>query len=289
MISFTTILVQPLFNILFAIYAVLPGHDFGVAIIILTILVRIALWPLVSRQLHSQKLMQQLQPEVARIRKEAGGDRQKETAMLMELYKEKGTSPLAPLLPLLIQFPIFIALYIVLKDSVHVEQIAHLAYPFVAQMAPVANIIDHHTTFTPTLFGINLTKPSIVLAITAGLAQFYQGRQLQPQTLAAGGDQAQLMKGMTVVFPVITVLIGLRLPAALALYWTVTSGVASFQQYWVLLRDAEEMEAAEDVIEGEVVSKKTKTTPAAGADTKAIAAKAGSSSKRKHSGRRGAK
>jgi len=285
---FTTILVQPLFNILFAIYSVVPGHDFGVAVIILTILVRIVLWPLVSRQLHSQKLMQQLQPQVAKIRKDAKGDRQKETAMLMELYKEKGTSPLAPLLPLLLQFPIFIALYIVLKDSVSVEQISHLSYGFVGHMAPVANIISHHTSFTPKLFGaIDLTKPSIILAVTAGLAQYYQGRMLQPQTMAAGGDQAQLMKGMTVVFPVITALIGLRLPAALALYWTVTSGVASFQQYWVLLRDAHEMEAEEDVIEGVVVGSKTQPATA-GVDTKAIAAKS-QSSKRKHKGRRGAK
>jgi YidC/Oxa1 family membrane protein insertase len=285
---FTTILVQPLFNILFAIYAVIPGHDFGVAVIILTVLVRIILWPLVSRQLHSQKLMQQLQPEVAKIRKQAGGDRQKETTLLMELYKERGTSPLAPLLPLLVQFPIFIALYIVLKDSVHVDQITHLSYGFVAQMAPVANLIHHHASFSPKLFGtIDLTKPSWILALTAGLAQYYQGRQLQPQTLAAGGDQAQLMKGMTIIFPVVTALIGLRLPAALALYWTVTSGVASFQQYWVLLRDAHEMETEEDIIEGVVVDR-SQPSPTLGAGKKAIAAKSAGGN-RKHGGRKGAK
>jgi YidC/Oxa1 family membrane protein insertase len=284
---FTTILVQPLFNILFAIYAVVPGHDFGVAVIILTVLVRILLWPLVTRQLHSQKLMQQLQPQVAKIRKEAKGDRQKETALLMELYKEKGTSPLAPLLPLLIQFPIFIALYAVLRSSVHVDQIAHLSYGFVAQMAPVANIIHHHTRFSPSLFGaIDLTKSSVILALTAGAAQFYQARQLQPQTAAMAGDQAQLMQGMTFIFPVVTFVVGLRLPAALALYWTVTSGVASFQQYWVLLRDAHEMEAEEDVIEGEVVSaKKAKGSPAA----PVAALTAGSSSKKRSSKRGGRK
>lgn len=284
---FTTILVQPLFNVLFAIYAVVPGHDFGVAVIILTILVRIILWPLVSRQLHSQKLMQQLQPEVARIRKEAKGDRQKETAQLMELYKERGTSPLAPLLPLLVQFPIFIALYAVLRSSVHVDQIAHLSYGFVQQMGPVANIIHHHASFSPTLFGlIDLTKPSLVLAITAGLAQYYQGRQLQPQAMAAGGDQMQLMKGMTVLFPVITALIGLRLPAALALYWTVTSAVASFQQYWVLLRDAHEMEAEEDIIEGEVAKAKNAKAIASTGRAALVAQTRGG---KKHSGRRGAK
>ena len=79
---FTTIFVEPLFNILFLFYGLLPGHDFGVAVIMLTILVRILLWPLVKKQLHSQRAMQKLAPEVARVRAEAKGDRQKETQML---------------------------------------------------------------------------------------------------------------------------------------------------------------------------------------------------------------
>jgi YidC/Oxa1 family membrane protein insertase len=255
---FTTILIQPLLNILLAIYAVIPGHDFGVAVIILTLLVRVVLWPLVSKQLHSQKLMQQLQPEVAKIRAASKGDRQKETQALMELYKERGTSPFAPLLPLVLQLPIFFALYAVLRDAVKPAQVAHLAYPFVASLGAVATIIHHHTSFSPTLFhAINLTKPSIILALAAGLAQFYQARQLQPQTKAAMGDQAAMMGSMTYIFPVITFVIGLRLPGALALYWTVTSLAAAFQQYWILLRDAEEMEHAADVIEGEVVASRS--------------------------------
>jgi YidC/Oxa1 family membrane protein insertase len=228
---------------LFVLDSVIPGHDFGLAIIGLTLLVRIVLWPLVNRQLHSQKVMQQLAPEVARVKKEAKGDRQKETEMLMELYKEKGTSPFAPVVPMLIQLPLLIAFYAVLRDSVKPAELTKLAYPFVQRIGYVSHIITHHAAFSPSLFGlVNLTKPSIVIAALAALAQFYQTWQLRPQTMAAAGEQAQLMGGMTLAFPLITFFIGLRLPSALALYWVTTSLVAAFQQYLVLLRDAHELE-----------------------------------------------
>jgi len=251
---FTTLLVQPLFNILFIFYALIPGHDFGVAVILLTVLVRILLWPLVTKQLHSQRVMQQLQPELARVKKEAAGDRQKETQMLMELYKEKGTSPFASLMPLLIQLPIFFALYIVLRDAVQPNQISQLAYGFVQQLQPVADIINHKVTFSATLFGlVDLTKPNVALAAFAALAQFYQAKQLQPKNQTGETDQARIMRAMIYFFPVITFVFGLTLPSALALYWGVTSLVAAFQQYWVLLRDAEELE------EGVVIRESTAT------------------------------
>ncbi len=246
---FTPILVRPLFNLLFILDSVIPGHDFGVAIIVLTLLVRIVLWPLVNRQLHSQKVMQQLAPEVAKVKERAKGDRQKETELLMELYKEKGTSPFAPIIPMLIQLPLLIAFYAVLRDSVKPAELTKLAYPFVQHIGYVAHIIHHHAAFSPSLFGlVDLTKPSIVIAALAALAQFYQTWQLRPQTMAAAGEQAQLMSGMTLAFPLVTFFIGLRLPSALAIYWLTTSLVAAFQQYLVLLRDAHELE------EGVVVS-----------------------------------
>src|SRR5438067_12708716 len=106
---FTTILVQPIFNLLAVIYALV--HDFGLAIIILTIIIRGLLWPLVSRQLHSQRALQELQPELKRIKAEAKGDRQLEGKLTMELYKEREINPFASFLPLLIQLPIFFALF----------------------------------------------------------------------------------------------------------------------------------------------------------------------------------
>ncbi len=250
---FTTIFVEPLFNILFLFYGLLPGHDFGVAVILLTVLVRILLWPLVKRQLHSQRAMQKLAPEVARVRAEAKGDRQKETQALMELYKEKGTSPFAPIIPLLVQLPIFFALYIAFRDSVHPEQIKELAYPFVENIPAVQQAIVNPSSFSPTLFGIvNLTQPNVFLALGAALAQFYQAKMMQPKNKPAGqgmeADVAKMMSGMIYIFPVITFVIGLTLPSALALFWMVTSLIAALQQHLVLRQDAEELEEAADVI-----------------------------------------
>ena len=87
---FTTYISQPIFNLLVLIYALLPGHNFGLAVIIFTIIVRLLLWPLLKRQLHSTKMMRKLQPELKRIKKEAKGDRQKESVMTLALYKEHG-------------------------------------------------------------------------------------------------------------------------------------------------------------------------------------------------------
>lgn len=239
---FTTLLVQPLLNFLFFIYSYVPGHDFGVAVILLTIVVRLILWPLVNRQLHSQRAMQALAPEVAKIKEKSKGDRQKETEMLMELYKERGTSPFASILPLLVQLPIFFALYIVLQDSINPKEIAHLVYDPIRQLGPVADIINHHVKFSPSLFGlIDLTKPAVVLAVLAGAAQYLQTKQLTPKH-QPDKQQAQITKIMGTVFPFITAGVALTLPSALALYWMVTSAVAILQQHLVLHRDAHEME-----------------------------------------------
>ncbi|HVE80886.1 MAG TPA: YidC/Oxa1 family membrane protein insertase [Candidatus Dormibacteraeota bacterium] len=238
---FNTYITEPLFNLLFFIYALIPGHDFGLAVIVFTLLVRLALWPLVTKQLHSQRAMQKLAPEVAKVKKKAKGDRQKETQMLMELYKEKGTNPFASLLPLFVQIPIFIALFFVLQDSIKAGEVARLAYEPIRNLDAIAALISNKVTLSATLFGlIDLTKPSLVLALLAGGAQYYQTKQLTPKQHEMD-DTAKMMANMGKIFPIITVVISMTLPAALALYWAVTSLVAILQQHLVLHRDAEEM------------------------------------------------
>jgi YidC/Oxa1 family membrane protein insertase len=239
---FNTLLVQPIFNLLAAIYALVG--DFGLAIIILTIIVRGALWPLVTRQLHSQRAIQELQPALKRIKAEAKGDRQKEAQMTMELYKEKEISPFASILPLLIQLPVFIALFIVLKNIATAGKIAALAYEPVKHLPAIAQIIKHSSGFHPKLFNlILLTTPSVVLAALAALAQFIQTKQLMPAKQSQD-RQAQMMSSMTYVFPALTFFIGLSLPAALPLYWLTASLMAILQQYLVLKRDVQEVEEA---------------------------------------------
>src|SRR5690242_14255464 len=109
---FTTLIVQPIFNLLVLIYALLPGHNFGLSIILFTIVVRLLMWPLVKKQLHQVKVMRQIQPELKRIKAAAKGNRQQESLMMMELYKERGISPFGTIGVLLLQLPILIGLYL---------------------------------------------------------------------------------------------------------------------------------------------------------------------------------
>jgi YidC/Oxa1 family membrane protein insertase len=243
---FNTLMVYPIFNLLAIIYAFVG--DFGIAIIILTILVRLVMWPLVTRQLHSQRALQELQPELKKIKEKAAGDRTLEGQLTMELYKEREINPFASVLPLLIQLPIFFALFAVLRDIVKAGELAKVAYPAVAHLPAISHIISGVATFHPTFLGvIDLTKRSVVLAVIAGILQFIQTKQITPKQ-SAGDQQAQIMTTMTYVFPALTFFIGLSLPSALPLYWATASAIAILQQYLVLQRDVRELE------EGTIVS-----------------------------------
>ena len=237
---FNTLLVYPIFNLLAVIYSFVG--DFGLAVIILTIIVRGLLWPLVNRQLHSQRALQELQPELRKIKEQAKGDRTLEGQLTMELYKEREINPFASFLPLLIQLPIFFALFIVLRDIVKAGELAKIAYPAVQKLPAIAALINHTATFNPTFLGvINLTKPSPLLAAAAGLVQFVQTKQITPKQVK-GDSQAQMMSTMTYLFPGLTFFVGLSLPAALPLYWTTSSIMAVIQQHIVLKRDVQELE-----------------------------------------------
>src|SRR6202142_1620463 len=132
----TTIIVQPIFNLLVLIYALLPGHNFGLAIIILTLLIRILMWPLVKKQLHHAKALRALQPELKKIKAAAKGDRQKESAMTMELYRERGVNPLASLGIVIVQLPILLGLYISVRKIVaNPHEIVTFSYPFVRDLS----------------------------------------------------------------------------------------------------------------------------------------------------------
>src|SRR6266536_4704291 len=126
---------------------------------------------MVTRQLHFQRALQELQPELKRIKAQAAGDRTLEGKLTMELYKEREINPFASFLPLLIQLPIFFALFIVLRDIVKPGEISHIVYEPVRHLGPIADIISSKTPFKPTLFGvIDLTKGSILLAALSAAA-----------------------------------------------------------------------------------------------------------------------
>ena len=125
---FTTLIVQPIFNVLVFIYAILPGHNFGLALILFTILIRLLMWPLVKKQLHQVKVMRKIQPELRKIKAATKGDRQKESVMTMALYKEYGVNPFSSIGLTLLQLPILLGLYSGLNKLVHDQ---HAIFDFV--------------------------------------------------------------------------------------------------------------------------------------------------------------
>ncbi|MBR0460472.1 membrane protein insertase YidC [Candidatus Saccharibacteria bacterium] len=159
------IIVRPIANILFIIYNFVG--DFGLAIILFTLLVRLCMWPLMKRQFHQTKLMRSLQPELAKIKKNCKGNRQMESIQTMDLYKRHNVKPFRSILTLLIQLPIFIAIYTAIRVMVMPTPTDNLeirAYPF-AQISNTADVIakqqaylaDTATNsydFHPQLFGL---------------------------------------------------------------------------------------------------------------------------------------
>src|SRR5438105_8841940 len=128
---FTTIIVQPIFNLLVLIYALIPGHNFGLAVIIFTIIIRLLMWPLVKKQLHHAKAIRALQPELKKIKAATKGNRQKESQLTMELYKERQVNPLSTLGIVLVQAPILIGLYIGLQKLIkNPHHIVDFSYPW---------------------------------------------------------------------------------------------------------------------------------------------------------------
>ncbi len=229
---FHTILYQPLFNLFVGLYNILPGHDLGLVILAVTILTRVILYPLTAASIKAQKNLQDLQPKLDAIKKEFKDDKQKQAQATMDLYKNNKINPFTSCLPMLVQLPLLLALFWVMQDGLASKNIAQNLYPFVRNPGTL-NIMS---------FGLlNLAVPNVVLAILAGIAQFFQAKMLSrktpPKEAGAGAkdeDMAAVMnKQMLYVMPVMTALIGFRLPAGLSLYWFFSTVLMVLQQWYV--------------------------------------------------------
>ena len=222
---FNTILYRPLFNALVFLYQYLPGHDFGVAIIILTVIIRFLLYPLMVKSIRSQKIMSELQPKIKEIQEKYKADKEKQTKEMMALYQKEKINPFGGCLPLLIQLPLLIALYRVFWKGLDPQAMA-LLYSFVPNPG----------TINPAFLGvINLSQSNIILAVLAGILQFFQSKMLMPQKKRNQTAQLSdmMQKQMLYFFPIITVLFLWKLPSAIGLYWIVTSLFSILQQYLV--------------------------------------------------------
>lgn len=262
---------QPVFNLLEFIYATIPGHDLGVSIIVFTIIIRMLLWPLVKKQLHQTKAMRKLQPELKKLKKAANGDRKKETRLQMELYKEHGVKPFATIGTLLLQFPVFVALFFSVRKIIEDPNVLFtFSYDWVRDLPYIQQLMADVSKFEHTLLGVvDLSRkgieaggpyvPAIIVAILAAVAQFYQSKLMMPDSKdakklkeimrdAAAGKQADqsevagaVTKSMMYFMPFITFIFSISLPSALALYILTTSAVGYAQQAYILNQDKEEL------------------------------------------------
>lgn len=297
---FTTLIVQPIFNLLVLVYALLPGHNFGMALIIFTIIIRLLLWPLVKKQLHQVKKMRAIQPELKRIKAETKGDKRREQTLMMELYKERGINPFGSIGVLLLQIPILLGLYNGLTRVIHhPEQIEKFAYPALQHLPWMKQLATNIHQFDITLFHVvDLTRsalgpkgvywPAMVIVLGSAVVQFCQSRQLAPRSkesrtlrsilkdAGAGrqADQSEVSEAVgrstQYLLPAMIFLFTVNVPSALALYWLVSGLVALGQQAYALREDTAEMEAgaaapaskqSKEIIEGEVVESPAKPSP----------------------------
>ncbi len=296
---FTTIIVRPIFNLLVFIYAIIPGHNFGLALIIFTIVIRFLMWPLVKKQLKQAKAMRELQPEIKKIKKAAAGNRQKESQMLMELYKEREVSPFGSIGTLIIQLIILIGLYSGLRKVVYdPKQVVSFAYPFIQNLSWIHHLSANIKDFRSTLFGlVNLDKaalskggiywPAMIIVAASAVTQYFQSKQLMPSTgesrklrdiLKEAGsgkktDQSEVNaavgRGTRYFLPVLVFFFTVNYPSALSLYWFMGGLVAYIQQSIVLREDVAEIEKASEtkpsknvdkIVEGEVVEVESRQT-----------------------------
>lgn len=228
---------RPLFNLMVWFYNFIPGHDIGVAIILLTLFVRFLLYGMNTKSIKSQRQLQEIQPKIKEIQQKYKEDKETQAKKLMELYQKNKINPLSGCLPLLVQLPILIALYQVFMNGFKDASLSLLYQGYVfnpGHLNPVSlNFVD-------------LSVPNVYLAFIAGILQYYQTKMLmgtkenkeENKDKAADDkapDFAQIMnKQMVYIMPVMTFMFALSFPSGLALYWAVTTAFAIIQQYLIM-------------------------------------------------------
>ena len=222
---FNTILYKPLFNGLVVLYQTIAFRDLGVAIILLTVVVRIVLYPLFHKTAKHQRITQQLQPEIKKIKEKYKNNKEAQTKATIELYQKYNVNPLTPLFLLLLQLPVLFALYRIFINGFSNGSLDML-YSFVPRPEEIPQIFLHL---------IPLSEVSIPIVIIAVLAQYFQGKLTFAKSKQDKANkettQAQLMARIGVfIGPVITLVILLRFPAAVALYWLTTTIFSIKQQ-----------------------------------------------------------
>jgi len=255
---FSLVLTYPILNALIVLDHLFG--DFGLAIVVLTLIIKLILFPLTLQQLKSTKATQALQPEMAKIKEKYSNDQQGQALAMQALYKEYGVNPMAGCLPMFIQLPVLYCLYFALRmglGSSTLPALQSLLYPFVRPLITKVPSADFtwlswlgfvnpllHIHFN-WVFSLSTADPTHVLPVLAGLATFLSLRMTQalqpkptPGTSKSSSPSAldatqSSMKMMMYIMPFFTMFIGWNIASGLALYWTVSSIFQAVQQYFV--------------------------------------------------------
>ncbi len=226
-IIFHTFFYRPLFNGMMFLYYYIPGRDFGITIIIFTILIKLILYPLGAKAIKSQKSLAKLSPKVKEIKEKYKGDKEKQTKEIMDFYKKENINPFSGCLPLLLQLPIMLALFRVFRTNISSGQ-NNILY----SITPTIDIIN-----TSFLGIVDLSEPNLFLAVVAGITLFFQVKINAPMKKSGKKDDIQniMQTQMQYFMPFFTILILLSLPSALGLYWII-SNLFSIGQYHLIFR-----------------------------------------------------
>ena len=239
---FDTIIYQPIYNLLIFIYNAVP--DFGVAIIMVTVLIKLFLIPLSKKQIKSQKKMQELQPRIKEIQVKHKDDKEKQSRAMMELYKESKSNPFSGCLPMIVQLVFLIAIYRVLFNISEAGLFVNSGdlYSFISNPGQIdkmfLGIVDLSSAINFSNIALS-SLPHILLVVLAAGSQFIQTKMLmakQPVKTTKQGeaDFSQIMtKQMLFLGPLLTLFIGIKFPAGLALYWLASTVFMIVQQLYM--------------------------------------------------------
>ncbi len=244
---FTTLFYEPIFNGLMALVRWLPGHDLGVAIVGMTLIIRgLLIWPSFS-QIRSSRSLQVLQPKLKALQQQYKDNRQELAKQTMALYREHKVNPLSSCLPTLIQLPFLFALYQVFISGIQIDPATHLLKE--SQLAGLyGSLRDFYATTpveTTSLGWLNLAKNhNVVLAVIVGLTQFVQAKMLTPKNSPPHVKGAQdeqmattMMRQTTYIFPALFAWISYTVPSGLGLYFLISNLFSIVQQRMVMKND----------------------------------------------------
>lgn len=220
---YNTIFFEPIYNLLVVLVKIIPFNDLGVAIVLLTIIIRLILFPLNHKATVTQRKMKEIQPEMERLKVKYKDNKEEKARQIMELYSNHGISPFSSFFAILIQLPVFITLFVLLK--------AGFSYNSEAIYSFISFPVNISTFF---LGIIDITNPSLFISVLAGVTQFFQINLAMPKTEKIKSNkpslkdqfQRSMSMQMKYVMPIFIIFIAQRFSSGLALYWTASNSFA---------------------------------------------------------------